>query len=183
MSMRILRKIFLGFFVFCYASCFGGADMRGSVESYKHGTVYTKGGQFRVGKLPPPWVQKKFKYRALLFTHPDYQASIGVDAFCKGSFDDGPLHILTNQLFYGMKALRTRDVSRVVLDDREARRTIMDANLDGTALTADVVVLKMHQCIFDFFYIAKPATYAKGVHDFENFFSGFHYVSGPPLDD
>lgn len=174
---------FLAMFLFFQAlSCFGGGvDKRGSVTGYRNATVLTEGGSFRVGSLPSTWQKTPFSYRAILFTHWQAQASISVDAFCKGSADDGPLTLLARQLFYGLSNQRIHLQKKLRLDGREAVRSVVSGALDGADVTMDAVVLKMNECVFDFVYTSNPRDYKLGVHDFENFYEGFHYISGPPL--
>lgn len=181
---RILARFFwLWLMTIALGSCFGGGiDRRGSVLSYRDGFVQTEGGGFRVGALPKDWIQKDFRYRALLFTHASLPLSLGVDAFCKGSFDDAPLRILTNQLFYGFTESQRLNQRTIVLEGREALRTLIKGKLDGAPVYLDVVVLKMNECVFDFFYIAKPDDYDRGLTHFEGFYQGFEYLKGPRID-
>lgn len=177
------RITFLVLILFFYSSCFGGGlDKRGSVKKYRDGIVYTGGGQFRVGKLPSSWARKSFNYRAILFEHTSLNATISVDSFCKGSFDDGPLNTLTNQLFYGMTEQKKKFSRPVKMSGREALRTAITGKIDGAPITMDVVVVKMNVCVFDFAYISAPEDYSLGVHDFETFYEGFQYLKGPEID-
>lgn len=162
------------------SSCFGGGvDKRGSVKSYKDGLVTTRGGLFKVGQLSNQWFEKPIGYKAILFKHRQHEASITVDAFCKGSFDDSPLHLLAQQLFYNLERFQIKSQKKFTLDDRQALRTIVDGKLDGAPVTIDSVVLKKNECVFDFVLTTTPEAHQKTNNDFENFFGQFQYVSGP----
>ncbi|MBI4412713.1 MAG: hypothetical protein HY541_09565 [Deltaproteobacteria bacterium] len=179
---------------FAVSSCFGGVEKRGSVKGYKSGTgrtgsagrafgiVATEGGSFRVGSLPAEWIRKNFSYRAILFTHAQKNRTITVDAFCKGSFDDAPLKVLTNQLLYNVTAQKQRMQKDLMLDGREALRTVVSGKVDGASVILDTVVLKMNECVFDFVYVSQPGDYEGGRFDFENFYRGFKYIRGPEID-
>lgn len=176
-------KTFLLFLPFFFLfSCFGHVDKRGSVTGYKNGVVSTEGGRFQVGGLPPEWVRKKFRYRAILFAHKSIGASIAVDSFCKGSFDDARLEILANQLFYGITDRRRLFQKEIMLDERAALRTAVEGKLDGAPVVLDVVILKMNECVFDFSLASRPDGYRSAVPDFESLFGGFRYLAGPKID-
>ena len=166
--------------VLLMTSCFGGGvDKKGSVTGYGSGVVATEGGSFRVGPLQSDWVRRPFGYKAILLVHRGKKSSIGVDAFCKRSFDDAPLTGLTRQLFYDLTDQRTLMQKGVELDGRQALRTTLSGRLDGASVMLDVVVLKMNECLFDFFYVSSPGQYADDVAHFESFYGGFQYVKGP----
>lgn len=163
-------------------ACFGGVDKRGSVTSYRPGLVITEGGSFKVGELSSDWHKKDLGYRAAIFGNEQLQASLGVDSFCKGSFNDAPLAILAKQLSYGMTSIQKRQETTLRLQNREALRSITQGSLDGAPIILDAVVLKMNECVFDFFYTSAPEDYDNGVGEFEKFFKGFRYLSGPSID-
>lgn len=164
------------------ASCFGGVDKRGSVKDYHNGLVITEGGEFKIGNLPAAWKRKAFDYRAVLFTHSKINASISVDSFCKGSFDDSSLETLAGQLFYNLSNIKKNSQSKLTLNGREALLVSVSGSLDGAPVRMDAVVLKMNECVFDFAYVAIPQDYAAGLKDFEKLYKGFRYVRGPRID-
>lgn len=171
------------FLVFFFFSCFGGGvEKRGSVKSYRNGLVMTEGGRFRVGPLPAEWKRTSFSYRAILFNHAEKNRTITVSAFCKGSFDDAPLQVLTNQLLYNVTGQKQRTRKSLMLDGREALRTVVAGRVDGALVMLDAVALKMNECVFDFVYVSQPEDYESGVSDFEGFYGGFKYLQGPGFD-
>ena len=162
------------------AGCFGGGvDKSGSVTGYRNGIVLTQGGKFQIGLLPPYWKVIPLSYRAILFSHSSLGSSISVDAFCKGSFDDAPLNLLSHQLFYGLGAFKNIRQEKLMLDEREALRAVVSGTMDGVPVILDSVVLKMNECVFDFVYTAFPKNYSNGVRDFEGLYKGFKYITGP----
>lgn len=176
-------NIFVIGLILIFSSCFGGGvDKRGSVIGYRNGVVQTEGGSFRIGGLPAGWIRKTFSYRAVLFVHESLNASISVNSFCKGSFDDGPLEALSRQIFYGVTEQKIRQKQKLRLDNRDALRTVLSGKVDGAPVMLDAVVLKMNECVFDLVYSSIPEDYAAGAGDFENVYEGFHYISGPRID-
>lgn len=175
-----LGTLFLLSLIF-FNACFGHVDKRGSVTGIQGNTVATVGGRFRIGPLSPAWVQKELKYRAVVFTHNSYSSSIALSAFCKGAYDDIRLSILTDQLFYSITNRKRLFQKTVLMDRREAQRTVVNGKMDGAPIVVDVVVLKMNECVFDFSLSSVPGDYEKTRGDFEKFYQGFHYLEGPPL--
>ncbi len=161
-------------------ACFGGTDKRGSVKHMsRDGIVTTESGRFRVGRLSEDWQRASFDYRAIYRQHRALNASVSISAFCKGAFDDGPLPILAKQLFYGLTEQQILAQNKLKLDGRDALRTVLRGKMDGAAAQIDSVVLKMNECVFDFTLVSQPQDYAKVLGDFEGFYRGFHYISGP----
>jgi hypothetical protein len=174
------KLFFLWLSIMSLTGCFGsGIDMRGSVRDYRNGVVYTEGGRFRVGVPSKNWQKESIKYRAVMFSHKVQNASMGVDAFCKRSLDDGPLKVLANQLFYGMTKQKRLRSSPLSIDGRKALRATRRGIVDGVPMVLDVVVLKRDECVFDFFATASPKEYPFISSDFETFFKGFYYIDGP----
>lgn len=170
------------FFCLSLVACFGGVDKRGSVLGYRNGVVQTEGGAFRIGDPGPDWMLKKYRFRALFFAHRTQSATMTVDAFCKGAFDDAGLDTLTSQLTYGMTNLQQKRQTRTRLEGRDALRTYVTGKVDGASVSMDMVVLKMNECIFDFVYITLPHQHEVYVKDFEKLIYGFEYISGPGMD-
>ena len=177
MRYRCLSIIFLSLFI--WPACFGAVDSRGSVKGFAHGLVQTEGGAFRVGKLSDSWKRESFGYKAIMFKHKERDASVSVSSFCKGSFDDAALSLLSDQALYGVTNQKNIRRTSIRLADREALRSVTNGRLDGVDLTIDTVTLKMNECVFDFVYVSKPDEYGLDKADFEKFYGGFQYVKGP----
>ncbi|EKD41597.1 MAG: hypothetical protein ACD_73C00633G0001, partial [uncultured bacterium] len=163
-------------------SCFGGGvDKKGSVVKYKSGVVYTEGGAFSIGVPSAHWIKSPFRFRAILFKNQDFPASMSVSSFCRGSFDEAPLPILSKQAFYDLSNPQTLATKNVSLNGRAAIRVVKKGSLDGASLLLDIVTLKMNACVFDFILTSDQQHYKKIVGDFENFYGGFKYLHGPEI--
>lgn len=175
--MSISWKSFLPLYFFLtITACFGGrVDVGGSIQKYRNGTVYTEGGSFRVGQLPPTWDRKKLDYRVVLFVHKSLRASIGISSFCKEAADDAPLTVLSSQIRHGLTGQKMMRRESVLMGGREALRMVTEGKMDGAEIILDTVVLKMNECVFDFSYTAIPSDYHAGRADFESFFGGFRW--------
>lgn len=58
---------------------------------------------------------------------------------------------------------------------RAARRTVVDASLDGIARRNELWVVKKNGCLFDLRYSASPADFAAGQRDFAAVVQGFRF--------
>jgi len=181
--LSILIRIPLILFCFLiFSHCFGGVDNRGSVLKYNQGFVYTEGGKFRIGVPSGEWEKKSLRFRAIVFAHQARSATLSVDSFCKGSFDDAPLTSLADQLFYGMAKTQTIKHQDLKLEGRAAVKAQATGTVDGAPIRMEVVVLKMNACVFDFVYMATPEDFERDLDDFKRMYEGFHYLAGPPID-
>lgn len=162
-------------------SCFGGADKKGSIVKYKSGVVYTEGGAFRIGMPSGHWIKSPFRYRAIFFKNREFPASLSVTSFCRGSFDDAPLPILSRQAFYSLSKQQTVLTKNISLGGRTALRVVKGGELDGSPVLLDIVTLKLNACVFDFILATDHQNYKKAVGDFENFYNGFKYLHGPDI--
>lgn len=176
--IQFCRKIYP--FILCvfFTSCLGGIDKAGSVLSYRKGLVTTEGGAFRLGVLGSVWKQKKIDVRALVFVNSQDGATITVDSWCKGAFDDAALATLADQVFLGYLGVKPLSQKNFRLDGREALQKAVAASLDGVPVYLNVVVLKMNGCVFDFVYVSTPQS-LPSQKDFQQMVDGFHYLRGP----
>lgn len=179
-SQNLKSKTGLLFLVLLMSSCFSaGIDKRGAVASYKDGKVNTVGGgYYKIGELPNTWKEKELKYRAVLFKNENDDATITVSSWCKGAYDDAPLEILSMQQLMGLEDLKTLEEKTVTLEDREALRVQSTGKMDGAPIYVRSYILKMNNCVFDFFYISSPEV-KSSVLDFEDLVQGFVFGKGP----
>ena len=147
-----------------------------SIIGYRNQHVYLKKDlSYKVGSLPDTWDYLSSRAKAVVFYNAGLRSSISTDAFCGSAFEDAPLHVLTSQIIAGQNDQQVTKTEEFMLDERGARRTILNAKTDGVPLKLDVVVMKKNNCTIDFVYVSPPENYAQGVADFENFFGGFKF--------
>jgi len=172
------RTVFILFFallVFVSGCLGGGIEKTGSVVSHHNGKIKTYGGgAFTIGVLPKIWQQKKIKERAILFLHED-GATITVSSWCKTAVDQTSLEALSAQLVTGLAGSSKIESENRLIDGKNALRTSVSGNVDGTPIYLRSYVLKANQCVFDFFYLASPEA-LPSVQDFENMVDGFHLL-------
>jgi hypothetical protein len=163
------------------SACFGGnIYKRGSVTGFKHGTVYTHGGSFRIGTLPDYWHEKTISYRALLFENDKDHSTITVDAWCKSAVDDSSLEVLSQHLYRGLEGFKVMSQNKLFLSGREALRTDVSGKVDGVPVFMSTYVLKLNSCVYDFIYVGFESKNASFT-DFIQMIDGFQYLKGPRI--
>lgn len=146
------------------------------MKGYSPGVVKTEKGSYGVGDLSTGWKRGNVSpYKVLVFYNDEYKSSIETDAFCGRSFDDASLRVLTSHLHAGISDKKTKSESPMMLDGREALRSVVEGKVDGIAVIIDSVVIKKDNCLFDFVLISNPTKVSSAVVDFEKFFGGFRY--------
>ncbi len=128
---------------------------------------------YQVGRLGGDWQVAHREGGAIGF----YSATVGgvieSNATCRDDADAASLEVLTRHLLIGYTDQRVRCVERRALDWREARRTVVDAKLDGVPMTMDLWVMKRDGCVYDLAFVAPPDSFAMGAVDFARFVGGF----------
>jgi hypothetical protein len=165
----------LGLWVGCWV---GGFALLGCGKPAFDGQiVHGKHTTFRVGNQPETWRRLEVSNALLAFQDERDSAVISVNARCKRQREDVPLQALTNHLFLQFTERRISSEETIPFDEREARRTIMLAKLDGVERKFEVLVAKKDGCVYDFIYFAHPDDFPRHRAEFEQFVQGFHVES------
>lgn len=126
--------------------------------------------EYRVGRLEPGWQRVDVEGNDLAFYKPGH-GSIAVNATCKG-YEDVPQSALVNHLLFGTTRREYLLDEEVTLDGRGARHTLIDAELDGVPVRAEIYLLTRAGCVFDLSYISDRR--AHGHAEFTRFVRAFH---------
>jgi hypothetical protein len=139
------------------------------------GQVYTGGGlQFRVGPEPAGWARVQTNHGLLAFRSEEERSTVLVNGRCGQDGDDVPLAALTAHLFLQFTERNVEEEETLPFDGREARRTVLQAKLDGVPRRLEVVVTKKDGCVYDFVLITAPESFAAARPGFDRFVAGFH---------
>lgn len=180
----MIKKIISSFLLLCFfTSCFGsGIDKRGTVYGYNKGVIKTNGGgKFLIGSLPSYWQEQRTRVRAILFKNTLDASTISVSSWCKGAIDDAPQKELSQKLLRSLSQVTILDFQEEVpVGTRVATVTTADGELDNLPVYLKSAVIKMNDCVFDFYYVSTPGatTYES---DFDLMLQGFRYIRGPDL--
>ncbi len=157
--------LLLGVVTGCSATGFDGSVVRGD------------GFAFRIPPPPPEWSRLEVSGAVLAFRDEANQGTIMLHGRCGLDGDDVPLASLTQHLFLQFTEREIKRQENVPFDGREALHTVLDAKLDGVAMSYDVWVLKKDGCVYDLLYLAPSASFARGRGKFEVLVRGFATVN------
>lgn len=142
------------------------------------GSVYHKGDiRYRVGEVESGWRVVRVTENDIAYQHDKYNAIIQINSTCRQDYEDVPLRILTDHLFYGLTHRKVLVQERRRIDARDALYTELTARMDGRPVKAAMLVLKKNRCIYDMSYITVPWNFGLGVGDFYRIIDGFRVLS------
>jgi hypothetical protein len=124
---------------------------------------------YRIGGLEPGWQQVRIEGNDLAFYRPGH-GSIAVNATCKG-YEDVPQAALVNHLLFGTTQRAYLLDEEVTLDGRGARHSLIEAELDGVPVRAEIYLLTRAGCVFDLSYVSDRQ--ARGRDQFTRFVHAF----------
>lgn len=157
---------------------FGG--LGGCVQNgLNNGVFYKYGGdlRYRIGAVGTQWRVIKITQNDIAYYNPVFKATINVNSTCRKDYEDVSLSTLTNHIFYELRERKIVRQSKRMLNHRAALYTEIVATLDGVSIRAAALVLKKNSCIYDFFYIARPHNFGRGLSDFYRMLNGFKVLS------
>lgn len=95
------------------------------------------------------------------------------DSTCGERFDDVPLTVLANHLFFGFDDVRTEREEALELSGRAGLRRVASGTLDGVPVRIGAAIVKKGPCVFDLTLVAPPARFADAEPDWIRFVDGF----------
>lgn len=165
------------------ASCFGsGIEKRGTVYGYENGRVKTVGGHFFVGQLPDDWKVEKIRARAVLFRNREDRSTITLSSWCRGAVEDDPQEQLSGKILQTVSAGRVLSLKKdfVLADGSRATETSLEGEMDREPVFVKSLVIKRHDCVFDFYYVTRPSR-RNFESDFDRMVRDFRYGHGPEI--
>lgn len=153
------------------------AVLAGCAASSSNAVLRGAGTDFAVGPTPSSWRRVDVSDAVAAYRDDTLDATAAVNARCGKDADDVPLEALRRHLFIYFTDREIQEEGTLMLDGREALRTVMSAKLDGVDRAFVVYVLKKDGCVYDFMYISEPGTASRGLPAFERFVMGFRTLS------
>jgi len=83
--------------------------------------------------------------------------------------EPGELPWVARHLFFGLQDKRIQSREAILLHDTEGVRTRLVARLDDVPVEVEGVTARRGGCLFDFIYVAPPASFARWQADFQAF--------------
>ncbi len=120
-------------------------------------------------RLPAaPWIPVSLDGATVAFSAPDLQAAMAFGVDCKAP-EPGELPWVARHLFFGLQDKRIQSREAILLHDTEGVRTRLVARLDDVPVEVEGVTARRGGCLFDFIYVAPPASFARWQADFQAF--------------
>lgn len=170
---RTLARLELGRGLFRAALVSAALFAFSCASSSFDGRVFRDNGMaFEVGPVPSSWRPIEVDGALLAFRDDRSSSTVALNGRCGLDGDDVPLEALTHHLFLHFTDRRLVRQERVKLDDRDALRSELIAELDGVPMRYIVYVLKKDGCVYDFMLVAGTGDEAAR-EAFERFVNGF----------
>jgi hypothetical protein len=127
-----------------------------------------------MAKLPPPWEKVSAGPADTAYQYPGGEATITVNSVCR-EYSDQTLEALTKQLLIGIS-------DPVILNQAPFERkkgqnpglqTWLEGKMDALPFHMSTIVIRSHDCIYDFSLITKPHLFEKHVITFMMFVRSF----------
>jgi len=120
-------------------------------------------------RLPPAtWIPRNLDTATLSFGSPELGAGMALLTDCRAP-ESGELLWVARHLFFGLQERRIREQESIRLHDAVGIRTRLQARLDEVPVEVEGVTIRRAGCLYDFIYVAPPATFPQGRPDFEGF--------------
>jgi hypothetical protein len=129
---------------------------------------------YRVGTPGPDWRPHAEKNSQVAWRHRHDPAVIQVRSQCE-EHGDSSLEQFTDHLRIDFREWEVASQRFITLENREALRTTVDANLDGAPIKLELIVMKKNGCLFDLTYISAPSAFGDGMASFERVLDGFTF--------
>jgi hypothetical protein len=145
-----------------------------AVKRIENGVYHSSKG-YRVAVPGSEWASVGESPADLELRYRSAPAGMAVHAECGGATRRRAADVLARQLLIGLRNRAVIERGTTEIAGRPASRAVVDGRLDGA--TADVrvetLVMKDGRCVYDFMYVAPPATFDATRADFIRFVDSF----------
>lgn len=131
-------------------------------------TYRDSGAGFQVRLPRGGWQLRSLDGAALTFAWPERRAGMALRVDCY-SPEAGPLRWVARHLFFGLQEARILGQETLRLHGGAAAAIRLRARLDERPVEVEGVTFRRSGCLYDFIYVAPPATFPQGRADFETF--------------
>src|SRR5262245_41955204 len=152
-----------------------GLLVSGCVVKRIENGVYHSSKGYRVTVPKVAWALVDGGPADLALRHPGADAAMAVNAVCEGATPRRAADVLARQLQIGLRDRRTIERGPAEVDGRAASRVVVEGRLEGSAATVRIESLSVKdaRCLYDFLYVAPPATFEITHDDFARFVDSF----------
>jgi hypothetical protein len=137
--------------------------------------VYHSDKGYRLTLPGPDWSVAADSKADLELRHQDGLAAMLANAECDDRAKSRSAGLLLGQLLIGLHDRATIEQNEVSLDGRQALHRVLDGRVaaDGAPTRIEAYVLKDQGCVYDFAYVAPPASFEAWRADFRRFVESF----------
>jgi hypothetical protein len=145
-----------------------------AVQRIENGVYHSPKG-YRVAIPGGGWAPAEESPADLELRHRSSPAGMAVHAVCEGGAPRRPAGVLARQLMIGLRDRAVIERGTTEIAGRPASRTVVDARLeDATGMVrVETLMMKDARCLYDFMYVAPPATFGATRADFARFVDSF----------
>ena len=119
-----------------------------------------------------PWRTTDSGQADVAFQHPSGDATISLNSVCH-QYQDYSLEELTKQLLLGISdPVRLRQ-NPITINKNTGLMTVIEGKMDTLVFHMSVVVVRSHECIYDFSLIGRPESFEKHEAVFLQFLQSF----------
>ena len=137
--------------------------------------VYHSSKGYRVTIPKAEWTLVDESPADLTLRHPGSAAGIAINAVCEGAALRRPAGVLARQLQIGLRDRKVIERATIEVAGRPATRVLVEGRLEESAARVRIESLSMKdgRCLYDFLYVAPPATFETVRTDFARFVDSF----------
>jgi hypothetical protein len=145
-----------------------------AVKRIENGVYHSSKG-YRVAIPKAEWTLVDEGPADLTLRHHVSAAGMAVHAVCEGAAPRRAPGVLARQLQIGLRDRRTIERTTVEVGGRPAARVVVEGRLEASATSVRIESLSMtnERCLYDFLYVAPPATFEATRGDFAQFVDSF----------
>ena len=137
--------------------------------------VYHSSKGYRVAIPNAEWTLVDEGPADLTLRHRGWAAGMAVNAACEGAARLRPAGVLARQLQIGLRDRKVIERATIEVAGRPATRVLVEGRLEESAERVRIESLSMkdERCLYDFLYVAPPATFETVRTDFARFVDSF----------
>jgi hypothetical protein len=145
-----------------------------AVKRIENGVYHSSKG-YRVAIPTSAWTLVDDGPADLVLRHRASAAGMAVNAVCEGAAPRRAPGVLARQLQIGLRDRRTIERTTVEVGGRPASRVVVEGRLEDSPASVRIESLSMtnERCLYDFLYVAPPATFDATRGDFAQFVGSF----------
>ena len=145
-----------------------------AVKRIENGVYHSSKG-FRVAIPKAEWSLVDEGPADLTLRHRLSAAGMAVHAVCEGGAPRRGPGVLARQLQIGLRERRVIEHTTVEVGGRPASRVVVEGRLEDSPASVRIESLSMtnERCLYDFLYVAPPATFEAARGDFARFVDSF----------